>query len=338
MKAIQVVGAKQLKLIDKAKPSINNDRDVLVKVMATGICGSDMMIYRGMSPVATFPRVLGHEVAGEVVESGGAASLSIGDRVVMEPITYCGTCYACRQGRGNVCQDLRIKGVNEDGGFQEYICVPDTKLHKFSDDVSYVQAVMIEPYTIGWQATWRASVQPNDVVMIFGAGPIGLIVLDVAKSLGAQCIISDINEKRLALAEGFGADFVLNPKHSDVEAEVMRITEGMGANVVFDAVGIPSIFSSAVRIASVAGRVVSMSFSDAPTPISLLEITKKELDVVGTRHQTNKFKDVIEIFPGRLENIKKMITHEFNFLEYEKAFKLNVDHQEDVGKIVLTYS
>lgn len=338
MKAIQVVKPNEMQLIEKEKPIINKDNEVIVKVMATGICGSDMHIYHGTSPVATYPRVIGHEVVGEIVEIGSAVStLKINDRVIMEPIEYCGECYACEQGRGNVCQNLIVKGVHVDGGFQEYICASEDLLHKLPDDISYKQAVMIEPYTIGCQANWRGNVQEGDIVLIYGAGPVGLIVLDTAKSLGAICIISDINDQRLEFAKEFGADYTLNPSRENVEDKVRELTDGMGANVVFDAVGIPAIFSTALKIASVAGRVVSMAFTDDPTPISMLEITKKELTVVGTRHQTKKFKEVIGDFSSRLDKIDKLITHEFHFTDYEKAFKLSDDKNSGAGKIILTY-
>lgn len=338
MKAIQVVKAYDMRLIEKEMPIIKKNDEVLVKVMATGICGSDVHIYHGTSPVATYPRVIGHEVVGQVVEIGSAVStLKIGDRVIMEPIEYCGKCYACKQGRGNVCQDLKVRGVHLDGGFQEFICLPASLLHIIPDEVSYKQAVMIEPYTIGCQANWRAGVLPGDIVLIYGAGPVGLIVLDTAKSLGATCIITDINDQRLAFAKEFGADYTLNPIRDQVEGKVRELTDGMGANVVFDAVGIPVIFANALKIASVAGRVVSMSFTDEPTPISMLEITKKELTVVGTRHQTKKFKEVIKDFPSKIDKINKLITHEFHFTEFEQAFKMSDDKNSGAGKIVLTY-
>lgn len=338
MKAIQVVKAYEMQLIEKEMPKIVKDDEVIVKVMATGICGSDVHIYHGTSPVATYPRVIGHEVVGEVIEIGKAVStLKINDRVIMEPIEYCGECYACKQGRGNVCQDLKVKGVHIDGGFQEYICASEDLLHVLPDEITYKQAVMIEPYTIGCQANWRAGVLPGDIVLVYGAGPVGLIVLDTAKSLGATCIISDINDQRLEFAKEFGADYILNPTRDNVEEKVRELTNGMGANVVFDAVGIPDIFSNALKIASVAGRVVSMAFTDAPTSISMLEITKKELTVVGTRHQTKKFKEVIQDFPSRLDKIDKLITHEFHFTQYEEAFKLSDDKNSGAGKIILTY-
>lgn len=338
MKALQVVKPHEMRLIEKDAPSIERDDDVLVKVRATGICGSDVHILHGTSPVATYPRVIGHEVVGEVVETGRAATaLRRGDRVILEPIEYCGKCYACRQGRGNVCRELKVKGVHADGGFQEFIVARESFLHLLPQGATFVQSVMIEPYTIGYQSNWRADVRAGDVVLIYGAGPVGLIALDRAKELGAVCYVSDVQESRLALAADFGADGTFNPAKENVEARIVEITGGMGPNVVFDAVGIPSILAGAVRIASVAGRVVSMGFTDEPAPISMLEITKKELTVVGTRLQTKKFQEVIRDFPNRLAKVDKLITHVFPFADYEKAFGLIEAKAPNLGKIVLTY-
>ena len=338
MKAIQVKSPGQIDLVDKPVPEISSPGEVLVKVKAVGICGSDLHIYHGTSPVATYPRVLGHEVAGEVVAAGsGVNDLSAGNRVVLEPIEYCGTCYACRQGRGNVCQELRVQGVHIDGGFQEYICVSEEKLHKIPADISFNRAVMIEPYTIGYQANWRGGVLSGDLVLIYGAGPTGLVVLDRAKMLGATCIVADIREDRLETARSFGADYVINSGQTSPAEFVRKISDGRGANVVFDAVGLPAILAEAVRIASVAGRVVSMGFTNDPADVPLLEITRKELTISGTRLQTQKFAEVIQDFPLFLDHVDKMISHVMPYADFRQAFTLLEDINEKTGKIVLTF-
>jgi len=172
MKAIQVPEPGEMELIDKPLPEISSSEDVLVKVEAVGICGSDMHIFHGTSPVAVYPRVLGHEVVGSVVATGSdVTDLSLGDHVVLDPIEYCGTCYACRLGRGNVCQTLKVRGVHVDGGFQEYFCVSAENLHRIPAEISFPRAVMIEPYTIGYQAVWRGGVLSGDLVLIYGARP-----------------------------------------------------------------------------------------------------------------------------------------------------------------------
>lgn len=339
MKAIEVKEPNQLRLIEKEKPIIQKENEVLIKVKAVGICGSDIHILHGTSPVATYPRVIGHEIVGVIEEIGsGVTNLSEGDRIIVEPIDYCGKCYACKKGRGNVCQSLQVRGVHIDGGFQECLVVDEKWAHKLPENITDEQAVMIEPYTIGYQATERGNVGPNDVVFIFGAGPAGLIALDVAKSKGAMCYISDLNDQRLELAKAFGADDTFNPTKINVEEKIMEITKGMGPNVVFDAVGMPKIFAQAIEMASVAGTVVSMGFSSELAPVSMLDITKKELDVVGTRLQSNKFKVAIKTIESKLDKIDQLITHVFDYTDYEEAFRLAESNSQDVGKIVIRFS
>lgn len=152
MKALQVMKPFEMALIDVAEPVITKPTDVLVQTEYVGICGSDMHIYHGSNPLATLPRVPGHEVAGRVVEVGEAVqALKAGDKVVVEPIRYCGECYACRKGQPNVCKNLSVFGVHEDGGMRERFVVTEKQLHKVADNTSLEEAVLIEPYTIGAQ-------------------------------------------------------------------------------------------------------------------------------------------------------------------------------------------
>lgn len=338
MKAIQVIKPYDIKIIEKEKPNIKNAKELIIKVKKVGICGSDIHIYHGTSPVATYPRVIGHEIIGVVDTIGTEVEkFNIGDRVVIEPIEYCGECYACKQGRGNICEELAVLGVHKDGGFQEYICVKEKQVYKIPDEVSDTQAVMMEPYTIGYQANSRGNVKKDDVVLIYGCGPVGLIALDIAKSRGAICYSTDFNEKRLKLAQEFGADGVFDPSKVDVNEEISRLTNGSGANVIIDAVGLPSIISEAVKNVSVAGRVVSMGFSEEPATVTLLDITKKEVEIVGTRLQSHKFQTVIDEYPSKLDKIDKLITHTFYFEEFKEAFDLIENNPQEVGKIVLSF-
>ncbi len=338
MKALQVEEPDVLQIIEKEIPQIENKNEVRIKVKAVGICGSDIHIYHGTNPMATYPRVIGHEVVGVVDEVGiDVDKVKVGDRVILEPIEYCGECYACKQGRGNVCESLIVRGVHKDGGFQEYLTADSQHFLKLPDEITFTQAVMIEPYTIGYQSNSRGQVKADDLVLIFGAGPAGLIAMDVAKEIGAKCIIVDINDQRLKLAEYFGADYTLNSMKEDLEKKVMDISKGMGPNVVFDAVGTGPIFAQAIKLASVAGHVVSMGFVTEPAPISIVDITKKELDVSGTRLQHDKFQMAADNIVSKIDKLNKMITHTFPLDEYKKAFDLATSGDQSVGKIVITF-
>lgn len=338
MKAIQVVKPGDVRLIDRDIPEIREDSQVLVRVMAAGICGSDIHVLHGTNPVAVYPLVPGHEIAGVVEKTGsGVNRLKKGDHVVLEPITYCGKCYACRKGRQNVCEALRVNGAHIDGGFQEYMLAEEKQLHKIPDGISFPQAALIEPYTIGAQACQRGGVTAGDIVLIYGAGPIGLIALDTAKNLGAVCIVSEISPFRREMAGGFGADLIIDPQKENLENVVAKYTNNMGPNVIFEAAGGNALFEQAVRIASPAGTVVAMNLSVSPAAIAMAPIVKKELNIVGTRLQNNKFPEVISSLASKLDKINMLLTHTFDFRDFQKGFDAFEDKNFGACKIVLTF-
>lgn len=338
MKAVQVKNPREIQIVDVEKPQIQHAGDVLVRVRIAGICGSDVHIYHGTNPMASYPRIIGHEFAGEVAVVGeGVENLSVGDRVVVEPITYCGTCYACKSGRPNVCADLEVLGVHQDGGMQEFIRVPQEKVHKLSGDVEWEVATMVEPFTIAAQSTWRGDVKAGETVLIMGAGPIGLAILQYSKYKGATCIVSDIDNSRLEEAVKNGADFTINPMEVDVVEKAKELTQGSGPNVTIDSACTVQTFEQAVEMTSPAGRVVVLGFSVVPSKIAQVHITKKELTIVGSRLQTNKFREVIDLFESGALNPKVFVTHKFPFTEAQKAMDLIEDTTIQKNKVVLTF-
>ncbi|MGL5100019.1 MAG: zinc-binding alcohol dehydrogenase family protein [Fusobacteriaceae bacterium] len=339
MKVLQVEQPGKIVLVEREIPKIEKSDDVIIKVKAVGICGSDMHIYHGTSPVATYPRVVGHEVVGEVIELGAEVShLKKGDKVVLEPMIACGECYACKSNRPNACANLIVRGCHVDGGFQEYYKAPGKSFFKFNDESPWETASMIEPYTIAAQITWRADIRPGDYVFIIGAGPIGLCVLEMAKLKGGITIISDFNEKRLDAAKDLGANYIINPKNENVLEKVREITNGSGSNVTIDAVCMPNTFKEAIEITSVAGRVMCLGFTKETSEIAQLGITIKELDIRGSRHQTYKFKEVVELFNNKKLNPEKLISHVIDFENTMDAIKMIEQTPEKVCKVVLKFN
>ncbi len=325
--------------METEKPVITSPDQVLVRVRAAGICGSDVHVVHGTNPYAVYPRVIGHE-AGGLVEAVGdnVKDLSPGDGVVFEPITYCGKCYACRSGHHNVCRELKVLGCSVDGTFREYAAVSRSQVYKFdASRMSCIQAAVCEPYTIGAQANWRGNVQPGDLVLVHGAGPIGLIVADVAKSRGATVIVSEPNERRLAMAKDFGADYLVNPVKDDLDGFIAKLTGGEGVNVVFEAAGVPALLEHAVEILSPAGRLVAMTFGKEPIPVSFKALNAKELTILGTRHQYEKFPETVASLPDRLDRVDKIITHVFPADEFKKAFEVLADKNSGAAKVILTF-
>lgn len=338
MKALQVVKPGEMKLVELDMPKLQKSTEVLLNVKAAGICGSDVHIAHGTNPYATYPRIIGHEAVGEVSEVGeDVKDFKKGDKVVLEPITYCGECYACKKGRHNVCKDVKVSGVHMDGGFQEYLVVDQKMLHKFPEELDFTQAVVAEPYTIGYQANARGGTSKGDIILVHGAGPIGLVVCDVAKSKGATCIVSELNENRLNMSKDFGADYTINPAKENFHERIMEITNNMGPNIIFEAAGVPSLLAESVELVSPAGAVVAMAFGKEPISVNFQQINQKEVTVVGTRLQNNKFPAAISSLTNRLDKIDKLVTHVFPIEEYEKAFEAFQDKNANSCKVVVTF-
>lgn len=337
MKAIQVKGAHSLVEVEVEKAELKSPTDVLVKVKRVGICGTDMHIYHGTNPLVTLPRVVGHEVAGEVVAVGKEVDkLKKGDHVVIEPISYCGSCYACRKGRPNVCSNLSVFGVHEDGGLREYIVLSEKQLHLVSKSLSWDDIVLAEPYTIGAQATWRGNVEKGDSVLIQGAGPIGICILKLAKMKGASVMMTDLNEERLQFAKESGADDIVHAGREDVRTRVKEWTNREGVNIVIDAVCLPSTFELSVDVVSQAGNIVVLGFDERPSSIPQLPITKKEVTITGSRLQTNQFSTIVQYLnEGKLSH-NGLITHKFPFSRVQEAFDFIENHPEQVRKAVIT--
>jgi len=297
MKALCVQSPNHIVIEERPMPVITSPTAVLIKVKAGGICGSDVHIYHGTSSVATYPRVIGHEIVGEIIETGnGVTGFAIGDRVIMDPVISCGTCYQCRIGRRNVCGKLQVRSVHVDGGYQEYIVMPQESIYHLPKGISWEEAIMIEPFTIAEQVCSRAAIVKADKVFIMGAGPVGLSILKMVKLYGATCYISDVMPYKLASAERFGADAVINAKETDVREEILRLTDGNGATVVIDAACTTRSFEQALTYVCSAGRVITLGFGKDPSAINQLSITAREIDVRGSRLHNNKFPVVIDYF------------------------------------------
>lgn len=339
MKAIQIVKPNELKVIDMDMPKIEQPNEVLVKMKAAGICGSDVGIYHGTNAAATYPRVIGHEMVGEIVEVGSAVTnRKVGDRVIIDQVTACGNCYACRKGRPNVCGNLKVRGVHLDGGYREYMVVPEQDCYLLPDFLADEDAVMIEPTTIAVQACSRAELCAEDNLMIIGAGALGNSILRISRLFHPnKLIMVDIDDNKLAECLKNGATDVINSKTEDVVARAHELTDGYGPTVTIDAACFKGSLLTACQATGNAGRVITMGFSVAPDEINQFVITSKELDVRGSRLQNRKFQTVIDLVNEHKVDLSGSISHTFHFLEAQKAFDFNDTHDPAIRKIVLTF-
>jgi len=308
MKAVQIVKPNDLRIIDMDKPTIDAKNNVLVKIKAAGICGSDVGIYHGTNAAATYPRVIGHEIVGVVEEVGGnAKKIKVGDRVIVDQVTACGTCYACRKGRPNVCEHLQVR-----------------------------DAVMIEPTTIAVQACSRAQLEFQDTVMIIGAGALGSSMLRIVNLYSPRkIIVVDIDEPKLEAALQNGATDVINSKTEDVVTRAKELTDGYGPTVVIDCACFHGSFLTACKAAGNASRVITMGFSIAPDEINQFVITSKELDVRGSRLQNHRFQTVIDLINKGKIDLNGSISHTFKLTDAQAAFDFNDTHDPSIRKIAL---
>lgn len=338
MKAATVISPKNLKICEVPLPEVTRADEVLIKVKAAGICGSDIHIYNGTNPVATYPRVIGHEFAGEVIETGTAITdLSPGDHVVVDPVISCGHCYPCSIGRPNVCSHLQVLGVHVDGGYREYVVVPRKNVHRIAPEISWEEAALVEPFTISAQVVSRAAITAQDTVFLMGAGPVGLCILQAVKRIRAKCLVSDIMERRLEKAREMGADLIINASTQDVYKVIMDETGGEGVPVVIDAVCLPQTLEQAIKLACPAGRVIVLGLTVKPSQIPQLEIMKKELDVRGSRLNNNKFPTVIEWFNRKEVRPLAIVSHVFSFLDIHKAFEQVENRPQETYKVILRF-
>jgi L-gulonate 5-dehydrogenase len=250
---------------------------------------------------------------------------------------YCGECYACRQGRGNICEKLEVMGVHRDGGCQEYFCAPEANVHKLPAELPWDEAVLIEPFTIGAQAAYRGQVQKDDFVLVMGAGTIGLTAVTMAKLAGGRVIVTDLVKEKLAYAKKCGADYAINGKTENLAGRVAEITGGMGANVTVDAVCIKQTFEQAIELTSAAGRVVELSFNETPSEIAPVGIIKKELTICGSRLQTKRFPVVIDyIKQGKLP-LAGFLSKTYPITQMAEAFEYVEKNNATVRKVAISF-
>lgn len=338
MKALVLTQAKCLELQEKPMPSIQKADDVLIRVKAVGICGSDLHAYDGSLSTIKYPRIIGHEVVGEVMETGTSVGhVKPGDHVAMDPVVSCGKCLPCRNGRRNVCRDVKCMGVAAEGGAAEYIVLSSINVVKMPAEMSWQEAVLAEPFTIGANATARARVEPGDMALVMGAGTIGLVSMQAAKQRGATVMIADIVDNRLELAKKLGADRTINTKNEDLAAAVNEFTGGEGLTVFIDAVGAPWALFQGMELTAPTGRVVVLGMSADELKFPQALISKKELELIGSRMHSNRFPEAIRwINEGKVQT-GPMVTHAFPFTEAQAAFDLLEKSPQTTCKVLLTF-
>ena len=313
---------------------VRKQDQIMIKVKSAGICGSDIGAFRGVNPLVSYPRIIGHEIAGEVVEIPvDEPSFQVGDRVILEPYVFCGHCYPCSIGRTNCCENLTVLGVHIDGGMSEYFSHPRHLLHKVPDTIPWEQIPMTEPLSIAMQALNRSQVEKGEHIVITGSGPIGLLVAHLALNRGALPILVDPVTERLQFARQFGVEHLLNPVVDDAVAGIQQITKGRMAEVVVEASGSELAIRSAIDYVAYAGRISLVGWPKSEVSLPTAMFTKKELSIFGSRNSVGLFPACISLLASGAVNIAPVISKVVSFAELPNAVREQSNFPEKFLKI-----
>lgn len=341
MNALLLTEYMKLELVDFPEPGIGPD-DVLVRVRACGICGSDVHGFDGSSGRRNPPLIMGHEAAGEVAKVGGnVTDLEPGDRVTFDSTVYCGKCAFCTRGDMNLCDNREVVGVapkefKRHGAFAEYVSVPRRIMYKLPDIFPYEQAALIEAVSIGVHAVSITPVHLGDVAVVVGAGMIGLVTLQAAKAAGCSRIIAvDMDDAKIDAAIAMGATDGVNPKKADVPAAVRELTGGRGADVAFECVGYAQPVASAIHSVRKGGTVTLIGNLQPNVEIPLQYVVTRQIRLQGSCASNGEYPQCIDLMARGVIKVAPLISAVAPLAEGPSWFDRLYRHEPNLMKVVL---
>jgi 2-desacetyl-2-hydroxyethyl bacteriochlorophyllide A dehydrogenase len=331
MKAAIIKGPHKIEVEDRPVP-VPGPGEVLVKIGSVGICGSDVHGFLGLSGKRRLPGlIMGHEASGEIAEIGpGIQDWKKGDRVSIDPQQACGTCLQCRRGWANLCDNMAAIGSSmrnfKNGAMCEYMILIEKQLYKIPDNMSYNEGAMLDPVSNALHVLIRAQMEIGDTIAIIGTGVIGLLMVQIAKLIGAGKIIAiDASEWRLNMAKDFGADVLIDSRNSNTVDAIMAETNGRGADIVVEAVGLPITYQNAINSVKKRGKVLALGFRDPEIPIPIQPLLFREITIIGNGGFVFEIPTFINLVSTGKISVKPMITHEFPLQDVQQAFELLAD-------------
>ncbi len=333
-----VVGCKQVDIRDVLIPEVH-ENDVLIRIERIGVCGSDIHVYHGVHLYNEFPIVQGHEVAGEIVETGeNVSGFAVGDKVTIQPQVVCGKCYQCTHGNYHVCDQLNVLGFQVEGAASEFYVVDSKKVLKLPDTFSYDEGAMIEPAAVAVHAVKKLEDASGKNILVLGAGPIGNLVAQVCKANGAQAVmITDVSDFRLKRAEKCGIDHCVNVQHAALENELVRQFGDGKADAIFECVGSNATINQAIDIARKLSPIVVIGVLGAAANINMGIVQDHELKMLGSlMYQKDDMETAINLVGAGKINVVEIITHHFPIKAYNEAYQ-TIDEQKDkTMKVMIT--
>ena len=341
MKAFHVEAPHQFALIDVPLPQISED-EVLVRVGANGICGSDLDVLEGIRPdfCTRYPCVLGHEFAGVIAECGGAARhFRPGDKVVIDPILHCMSCRNCRKGWTCQCeQGYDQLGFTKPGGMQEYTAVPQNLVYMLPEEIDLAAAALVEPFSCAANGVQKAAIQPGNSVVIIGLGTIGAGALQIARLFSpTHLMVVEVDERKRSAANKLGATEFINPQHEDVPSRVRELTKSRGANAVIDCSGNLTAVQQSFSYLATKGRVVMIGIPDrAEFGIPFFQMLQNDASFFASAgHSTPIWSWVLDLLGNGHFDTDSVITHRIPLTEIDRAFSLLRDRSEFAIKVTV---
>ena len=342
MNALVLTEYKRLKLMERERP-VAGPGEVLVRVAACGICGSDVHGYDGSSGRRIPPLVMGHEAAGVIEELGpGATRFQRGDRVTFDSTIYCGECRFCRRGDVNLCDRREVLGVScgdyrRDGAFAEYVLVPERIVYRLPDAMPFAEAAMLEAVSVALHAVAVSDLRGGETALVIGAGMIGLLTLQAARAAGcSRVFIADVDATRLELAKGLGAAEALNVSGDDLVRRCHELTEGAGVDVALEAVGRNETVATAIDAVRKGGTVTLIGNVTPEVTLPLQKVVSRQLRLQGTAASCGEYPQAIEMMTRGAIQVKPLISAVAPLNEGPRWFERLYKHEPGLMKIVLT--
>lgn len=317
------------------KPTLH-EGEALIRILRIGICGTDFHAYSGNQPYFTYPRILGHELSGEIVAlNDHQSTFNVGDQVAINPYQECGHCQACQVGKTNCCERLEVRGVHRDGGMQEYVAIPTSHLI-LTNDIDLDAATIVECLSIGAHAVRRADLHKDDLVLVTGAGPIGLGVMKLAKLAGARVLAMDMNTDRLEFSKQWAAvDATIHVTENPLE-KLTALTNGELPVVVFDATGNKKSMKATLNYVAFGGKIVFVGLTRDNLSFYHPDFHQKEMTILSSRNATQiDFEHVLQAMHNGVIDTDSFITHKISFQDAAHQFETLMEAQSDVIKAII---
>ena len=328
-------GVIEFREIEKPTPKAG---EILVKIMEIGVCGSDIHVWHGEHPFTSYPVTQGHEVSGEIAEIGeGVEGFQVGQKVTIQPQVVCGKCHPCRNGKYNLCEELKVMGFQTTGVASEYFAVDAKKVTLLPDTMSFDEGAMIEPLAVAVHAIRKFGDMKGMKVAVLGAGPIGILVAQAAKGMGAESVlITDISDVRLQKAKECGVDFCVNTREADFGEALVEAFGPDKADVIYDCAGNNTTMGQAIRYARKGSTIILVAVFAGMATVDLAVLNDHELDLNTTMMYRNEdYIEAIELVRDGKVQLQPLVSKHFAFRDYAEAYRYIDENRETTMKVII---